>query len=81
MKTLSIFVAIVGTLTAAHSAADPSPADVPTPPVTGTGKSASLEDLKYKVTNLFFDNGVYDLDAIESRLQVSNICDNFFSES
>lgn len=67
----TLFALASSTLVAAQSVADSVPADTPVAPVTANDeKPASLEELKSKVSDLFYDNGVFDLEAIESRLQV-----------
>lgn len=69
MKFSALLSALaLGTLAVAQEAAtvedvaSPVPADVP--------EKATEEDLLSKVSDLLYDNGVFNLEAIDARLQV-----------
>lgn len=76
MKLSILLTTLAGTLALAQSPdavdiADPVPVPVPAPstPKTQQLSDSTDQDLKSRVSDLFYDNGVYNLDAIESRLQ------------
>lgn len=71
MKFSVLMSVLAGTMVAAHAGtvvdkvADPVPEDMPVPP-----SDRAIADAKAKVSDLFYENGVYDLEAIDARLQV-----------